>query len=108
MYEVGTSKPTSGYLIDPDSYVYCSPLGQIALYIDVSATIIQNTWHLIAYVPEGFRPSLFINLDAYIIDDNGNLTPVQCFVYNNGHVKVWTNKPNGQYRFHVSGSYFRL
>lgn len=108
MYEIGTSKPFGGYQIGSDSYVYRSPFGQIALYIDVRATIVQSTWHTIAFVPDGSRPSQFIKLDAHIMQDDGTLIPIQCFVYSNGDVMVWTDKPNGQYRFHVTGSYFIL
>ena len=108
MFEVGTSKPTSGYQINTDSYVYRSPFGQIVIYIDINATVVQSTWHIVAYVPQGYRPSNFITMDAYIADADGSLMPIYCFVYHDGNVKVLTNKPTGSYRLLINGSYFIL
>ena len=106
MYTVGTTKPTSGYTVSTDSYLHRSSFGQIAIYAQIQATTVQNALHKVAFVEEGYRPGGYAALTAYVSTGNGVLTPVQCFVYSNGDIKIINPLANGSYSVYILGSYF--
>lgn len=105
MFTVGTSKPVSGYAVNQDSYILRSQFGHVDLYLNVDAQTIQNTWNIIGYIPEGYRPPEYIRLVAYISDGSSELTPVHCFAYSNGDIKVYNPLPTGNYYLLIWGSY---
>ncbi len=105
MFTVGTSKPVSGYAVNQDSYILRSQFGHVDLYLNVDAQTIQNTWNIIGYIPEGYRPPEYIRLVAYISDGSAELTPVHCFAYSNGDIKVYNPLPTGNYYLLIWGSY---
>lgn len=105
MFSIGTSMPTSGYTVYDDSYILRSQFGQIVVYLSINAATIQNTWHLIGYIPDGYRPPKYIRLVAFISGGSIGLTPVHCFAYSNGDIKIFNPMPTDNYNLVIWGSY---
>ena len=101
-----SSKPYSGYTVGSASYVHRNNFGQVDLSMDIEAGTLQNTWHTIAYVPEGFRPTDYRRLVAFIILGTDERKSIPCYVYSNGEIKVTNYLATGSYTIYIYGSYF--
>lgn len=106
MYAVGTSKPTSGYTVYDDSYLHRSPFGQVDISLNAKVTTVKNTWTTVGFVETGYRPSQFKELSGYLLPNDGVPIAINCYIYNDGNIKVYNRIDTGNYNIHVFGSYF--
>ena len=107
MFSPGTSKPTSGYTVHSDSYLYRGPFGQVDAFIHISAGALQNQEHTIGFVGEGYRPAKMREISGSIIKQDGTyLRQITCRIYPSGEIKVISPYATDTYIFFGIGSYF--
>lgn len=105
-FVASSGKPTSGYTVSDDSYVRRSAVGQVDLFCDVTAGTLQNKWHTVAFIPEGYRPVPFSCVQCIVFDSNDVPANLRCFVYADGNIKVFNHLAEGNYKLRIFGSYF--
>lgn len=101
-----SDKPTSGYEVSKDSYVRRNEVGQVDLFCDVYAGIVQNAWHTVAFIPAGYRPLTFECIQCVLINADNTTVNLRCFIYSDGNIKVFNHLAENTFKLRIFGSYF--
>lgn len=107
MFPVGVSKPFGGYTVYDDSYIHQNAFGMVDMLLHVAATVVQNTWHTVAFVAGDYLPANTKTLSAFIVSGE-TMLPIRCYAFSDGTIKVYSPQITGSYEFWIYGSYFCL